>query len=175
MSEKYDEYIRDHVANVRKGYLWLKANVPHVLNDISESDLEHAINNHDFSKNSEEEYDAYDAYFYGENKSAEVMKNFHRAWLHHIQNNPHHWQHWVLINDEPTEGFVPLEMPKVYIVEMICDWWSFSWKAGNLYEIFDWYKQRKDYIDLHENTRAFVEDILNEIYFWLEGTRYETT
>ena len=33
-----------------------------------------------------------------------------------------------------------LEMPYDYIIEMICDWWSFSWQSGNLYEIFKWYE-----------------------------------
>jgi hypothetical protein len=82
--------------------------------------------------------------------------------MNHIHRNPHHWQHWVLVNDDPEEGEVLLEMPEIYIVEMICDWWSFSWsKDTDLTEIFKWYDERKDYIKLHRNTRRRVEIIFN--------------
>ena len=50
-----------------------------------------------------------------------------------------------------------------YIIEMICDWWSFSWKQNNLNEIFKWYEERKDYIKLSDYTRKKVEDILGKM------------
>ena len=53
-------------------------------------------------------------------------------------------------------------MPENYVIEMICDWWSFSFKTGNLYEIFDWYEKHKGMV-LHEKTRKLVEDTLNKI------------
>ena len=54
-------------------------------------------------------------------------------------------------------------MPKEYIIEMICDWWAFSWTKGNLYEIFNWYDERKAYMKLSDKTRNAVEDILERI------------
>ena len=117
---------------------------------------------HDASKSDPEEYDAYDNYFYG-NKSYENTQKFNLAWLHHIHVNPHHWQHWVLINDDPKEGTICLDMPYNYIIEMICDWWSFSFKTGNLSEIFSWYESHKAHIKLSDNTRKIVEDILSKI------------
>ena len=122
---------------------------------MSEDDLL----DHDISKYSEAEYTPYDNYFYG-NKSYAVTKAFNYAWLHHIHNNPHHWQYWVLQHDDEPEEV--LEMPYQFIVEMICDWWSFSWKNGNLYEIFDWYEKHKN-MKLHPNTRKIVEGILEDI------------
>ena len=92
---------------------------------------------------------------------AKVKIDFDYAWLHHIHQNPHHWQHWVLVNDD--EGSYALEMPKEFVYEMICDWWSFSHKTGNLYEIFDWYKAHSKKMILHENTRKLVEEILDKI------------
>lgn len=118
---------------------------------------------HDASKSKPDEYEAYDAYFYGGNRSYAVVQAFQRAWLLHIHRNPHHWQHWVLINDDPGEGEVLLEMPYNYIIEMICDWWAFSWAEGNLSEIFSWYDEHKDYIKLNPKTRETVEDILWEL------------
>lgn len=166
MSEKYNEYISEHNENVRKGFNWLKENLPEILpSDMLEMSVLENVNiyNHDQSKFSEEEYDAYDKYFYGRNKTFEVVENFNYAWLHHIHNNPHHWQYWVLINDDPDNGEIILDMPDVYIIEMICDWWSFSWKKGNLEEIFTWYAEHKDYMKISEYTRNKVEEILLKI------------
>jgi hypothetical protein len=102
-------------------------------------------------------------YFYGDKDE----DKFNQAWLHHIHNNEHHWQYWVLIMDDGDTGekgkVVALEMPKVYVWEMVADWWSFSWRSGKLTEIFDWYDSHKGGIILHENTRKLVEDILAEI------------
>lgn len=161
MSAVYDVYIREHKEYVVKAFHWLKENVPHVVGDMTT--FEEGEYSHDESKYSPEEYDAYDAYFYGNNRSFKVVDDFRRAWLHHIHNNTHHWQHWVLINDDPKEGTVALAMPHINVVEMISDWWAFSHKSGNLYEIFDWYEKHKSYMILHDSTRREVEHILDEI------------
>lgn len=152
MSQKYTQYLVDHITNVENAYNWL---VDHKLVDISKD-----MSDHDLSKYGTDEYTAYDDYFYGEKTNA-VKDAFDYAWLHHIHANPHHWQHWVLINDE--DGTKALEMPKEYVYEMIADWWAFSWKSGNLREIFEWYKNHKKNIILHEKTRKLVEDILAKI------------
>jgi hypothetical protein len=169
MSVEYSEYIKEHRANVVKAYEWLK----HHFDDISDKMFVkdyRLLYGHDDSKLDDEEYDAYDKYFYGGNRSHEVVKNFKYAWLHHIHNNPHHWQYWVLQNDDEPEEV--LEMPYEYVIEMICDWWSFSWKTGKLDSIFDWYEKHKD-MKLHENTRKLVEEILDRIKKELEKGKEE--
>lgn len=163
MSKQYDEYIVDHKANVIRGYDWLRDNLSDLFQDIMTFALDHQIYCHDDSKSELDEYDAYDTYFYSGNKTSDITQNFTKAWLMHIHRNPHHWQYWILINDDPEEGEIILDMPFNYIIEMICDWWAFSWAKGNLYEIFDWYEGRKDYIKLGPNTRTLVEDILSKI------------
>ena len=172
MSEKYDEYIKEHKENVFKGFKWLEIYLPeelpskdaHEISGVSEYDMckYQCEFKHDESKYSVEEYKAYDNYFYG-NQSYQAVQDFNKAWLHHIHNNPHHWQHWVLINDDPNEGEIILDMPDVYIIEMICDWWAFSWKKGDLNEIFNWYADHKDYMKLSSYTRNKVENILSKI------------
>lgn len=168
MSEKYDEYLDEHKANVSKAFAWLKENITDLpLNEYP--GIEWQINfNHDLSKSDKEEYDAYDAYFYGHNRSYSVVQDFNKAWLHHIHRNEHHWQHWVLINDDPKEGEILLDMPFNYIIEMVCDWWSFSWASGDLYSIFKWYEQHREYMKLSEHTRTMVEKILDLIKQKLE-------
>ena len=154
MNSEYSKYIIDHVENVKKAYNWL------VEKEIVSNQLMTQMNLHDISKWSREEFDAYDNYFYGK-RTEKVKTEFNYAWLHHIHNNPHHWQHWVLVNDE--DGTKALEIPREYVIEMICDWWSFSHKTGNLYEIFDWYKSHKKNMILHENTKKLVEELLDRI------------
>ena len=169
MSEKYIEYISEHKENVIKAFNWLKNNIFSkeeyaIDNDILEKAEYNVVYGHDTSKMRADEFDAYDAYFYGpKGKSFEVVQEFNYAWLRHIHRNPHHWQHWVLINDDPNEGEKILDMPDEYIIEMICDWWSFSWKQNNLDEIFKWYNERKDYIKLSKATRTKVEGLLRLI------------
>lgn len=165
MSQQYDAYLESHRTNVKKAYEWIVANLPECSDAIATRNIEF----HDFSKNESSEYLAYDDYFYGDKKSPNIMNAFNHAWLLHIHRNPHHWQYWVLINDEPNEGEIVLEMPYQYIVEMICDWWAFSWSKGELTEIFSWYDAHKKYIKLHNNTRSIVEEILDLIKDKLKG------
>ena len=173
MSKQYDLYLEQHRSNVAKGYNWMRENIPEIFNNIPENDfsLLHEFQiryDHDKSKDLEDEYNAYDDYFYGGNRSFEVVQNFRYAWLKHIHRNEHHWQHWVLINDDPNEGEIIMDMPYNCIIEMICDWWAFSWNKGKLDEIFVWYDEHKNYMKLSEKTRNVVESILGLIKDKLE-------
>lgn len=172
MSYEYDQYLREHRENVAKGFDWLEYHLPFIT--MSHEFLRWQIcEEHDTSKNDPLEYHAYDAYFYGRNKSHTVVENFNRAWLHHIHCNPHHWQYWVLINDDPKEGEVILDMDYNYIIEMICDWWAFSWKKGNLYEIFSWYREHRDYMKLSAKTRNTVERLLEQMQEKLDELEFK--
>lgn len=159
MSKKYDEYLENHRNAVRNAYHWITTYIP----EFSDTIAEYNIESHDISKYAPDEYTPYDNYFYGE-KSLTTTIAFNRAWLMHIHRNPHHWQHWVLINDDAEEGTICIEMPYEYVIEMICDWWSFSWIKGDLFEIFTWYEDHKNHIKLHHNTRLIVEEILGRIH-----------
>lgn len=174
MSCEYDRYLTQHKYNVARGLLWFRQNLPEFLKgeETKNYDYEWQIGmDHDSSKTSAAEYTAYDKYFYGGNKSFAVVQEFKKAWLLHIHRNPHHWQYWVLINDDPNEGEVVLDMPENYILEMICDWWSFSWANGDLTSIFKWYEDHKDYIKLSTHTRSMVESAL----FMMEKKLGEST
>lgn len=164
MSRDYDLYLNQHKGNVAKAFYWIRENLPELLIDNDTVSYESQICfEHDASKSELDEYFAYDAYFYGGNRSYQVVQNFNIAWLLHIHRNHHHWQFWILHNDDPDEGMVILDMPYKYILEMICDWWSFSFYKGDLREIFGWYDERKDYIKLSDKTRKIVDSILDKI------------
>lgn len=162
MSYEYDTYLAKHRQSVSDAYKWIRDNIG--LDKIDESldpiMMDESIKNHDFSKDFSDEYDAYDKYFYGMNKSYKVVQDFNYAWLLHIHRNPHHWQHWILVNDDPKSGEVLMEIPIGYIVEMICDWWAFSFAKGNLNEIFDWYDEHKEYMKINPKSKKNIEKIL---------------
>lgn len=166
MSQRYEDYLFTHRSNLIRAFEWFKTNLPGLLERVDEGiDLEQQIVfAHDASKNTSEEYDAYDRYWYGGNKSYKIVHDYDIAWLHHIHNNPHHWQHWVFFkHDDPMETITIFEMPLNYIIEMLCDWWSFGFESGDLNEIFTWYEERRDYIKFHDKTRKIVEDILGRM------------
>ena len=163
MSKEYDDYLKSHIDAVRNTVDWMVENnvgdVRNLRGGLVAARLVSNARAHDESKFLIEEYEPYDAYFYGERDE----EAFDRAWLHHIHHNPHHWQHWLLFEDENDGRPKPLEMPKVYVLEMIADWWSFSWRSGNLREVFGWYDEHKSRIVLHPSTQEYVESVLGEI------------
>lgn len=166
--DDYDDYLYKHLINVKNGYKWIKDNIPSVINDSDNVImLDRIINTHDASKYTDEEYMPYANYFYGK-KTNEVKESFDYAWLHHIHANPHHWQHWVLVNDD--DGTKALDMPYEQIVAMICDHWAFSWNKGNLYEIFKWYDDHKKRIIFSDYTKKIYESILDKIKKELDKT-----
>lgn len=173
MSKAYDEYLEDHIENVKKAFNWMIDQGVLDFLDLNDDEIEKyskVIYNHDNTKYWADEYEAYDRYFYPDEYEdnppfSQRVEEYQRAWLEHMHRNPHHWQHWVLINDNGF--FTVLPMPEVYIIEMICDWWSFSWKKGNLYEIFDWIDENSPHILLDDETTRLVEKILNRIRFRL--------
>ena len=165
MSLAYDDYLAEHIGNVNRGLHWMLDNLP--LTKMEQTAIEDAmLNAHDESKFDTAEYNPYDQYFSGGNRSYEVCKAFDYAWLHHIHNNPHHWQYWVLLEDDPETGvpFKALQIPLAYIFEMVADWWTFSWKNNNLFEIFDWYADHRHKQFIHPESRKMLENILKEIW-----------
>ena len=59
MSVKYDNYLETHKANVRKGYEWFAENLPWLLSRGSDNIERQICWEHDYSKTSMEEYEAY--------------------------------------------------------------------------------------------------------------------
>lgn len=169
MSFEYGRYLQQHRANVAEAYYWIRDHIPEILKDDDKHHYERQIcYDHDASKDRSDEYYPYDAYFYGGNRSYKVVEDFKVAWLLHLHRNPHHWQYWILVNDDPDEGEVIMDMPYNYIVEMICDWMSFSVAKGDLTEVLKWYEQHAGYMKLSDNTRVAVEAILGKIKERLE-------
>jgi hypothetical protein len=153
--EEYRKYIEEHKDRVKQYAEWLKENLPELFDNIDLELFNELIQEHDESKYSEEEFEAYAQHFYGPNKNNKNDLEFEEAWKHHWLNNEHHPEFWL-----------GEDMPYIYILEMLCDWGSFSIASGDFSELSKYYyEQAKDDPEknLSENTKIIIEEILEKI------------
>ena len=150
--EEYKNYILEHKANVKKFADWLVEKLPELFEGCNVETFYEVIEEHDESKYSEEEFEPYAQHFYG---TKDNDFEYNQAWKHHWMNNEHHPEFWL-----------GEDMPYIYILEMICDWGSFSIKSGNIRELSDFYynKARDDKEkNLSDATKEIIEEILTKI------------
>ena len=159
--EEYKKYIEEHKDRVKQFADWLKENLPEIFFDygVDPNTFDEIILEHDESKYSEEEFEAYAKKFYGpqdiNGKPLEYVPGFDEAWKHHWTNNEHHPEFWL-----------GEDMPYIYILEMLCDWGSFSIASGDMKELSKYYyEQAKDDEEknLSDNTKIIIEEILEKI------------
>lgn len=155
--EENKKYIEAHKKRVEQFASWLKENCPDLFKDIDINLFDEMINEHDNSKFSEEEFEPYAQKWFGDGiKTLE----YEEAWKHHWTHNEHHPEFWL-----------GEDMPLIYILEMICDWGSFSVEKGDYQELIDFYYDKarddKDKM-LSDNTKEIVEEILNKISLVLD-------
>lgn len=79
---------------------------------------------------------------------------FDYAWLLHQKRAPHHWQFWVLPEDDG--GVKVLPMPDRYRREMLADWKG-AGRAQGKPDTAAWYAANRGRMQLHPETRAWVE------------------
>ena len=90
-----------------------------------------------------------------------AMAEFDYAWLAHQHKNPHHWQYWLLQND--TDGLCILKMPEVFAKEMVADWRGAGRAINGTDDTAKWYAKNRDKIQLHPETRKYVESLIGGI------------
>jgi len=112
---------------------------------------------HDWSKLLPSEFIPYTNYFFGE-KNDENKKKFDFAWLLHQRRNKHHWQWWILREDEGKEKV--MEMSIKYRVEMLCDWIGAGRAINGFVDIKEWYEKNKNKITIAEETKKWVEECI---------------
>lgn len=150
--EEYKNYIIDHKERVTKFAEWLEENLPEVFEEVDIDAFWDIIKEHDESKFSEEEFEAYAQRWFGDKQKT---FEYEQAWKHHWQNNEHHPEYWL-----------GEDMPYIYILEMLCDWGSFSIDKGDLTELIDYYYSKAkddDEKSLSDNTKKIIEEILDKI------------
>ncbi len=85
---------------------------------------------------------------------------FDAAWNHHQKSNKHHWQFYLLTQDDDPDLVLP--MPDRYRREMLADWRGASRAYTSSDNTREWYLKRRDKMikRLHPETRAWIEDFL---------------
>lgn len=150
--KEYKDYVVTHKERVEEYSTWLLENCPDLFEEVDIEVFKDLIKEHDASKFSEEEFEPYAKKWHLDGiKTPE----YEAAWEHHWSNNEHHPEYW--------DGE---DMPYIYILEMICDWGSFSLKSGNMKELSDFYYNKA--IDdpeknLSNATKEIIEDIISRI------------
>ena len=156
--EENEKYINEHKDNVRQFAEWLRGRLPEIFEDVDFDVFNELIQEHDDSKFSEEEFEPYAQKWFG-NKIK--TPEYEEAWKHHWTNNEHHPEFWL-----------GEDMPYIYILEMICDWGSFSIKSGDFRELSKFYYEKAkddEEKNLSENTKIIIEEILEKINSILDG------
>ena len=160
MSKEYDDYLVEHKAAL-KACLELLASEPTPIRGLTPFKIDKIFELHDASKFTKYEYDGYDCYFYGvKDERPEVQEKFDMAWLHHIHSNPHHWQHWVIVEDN-SGAVKTIKIPDMCLVEMVADWGSFAYRKHMPLELRTWYDSHKDKIIMHPESRVKVEHLVD--------------
>ena len=142
---------------------------------------------HDWHKFLPDEWFPYANYFYGKNikwsdlagdqknhvaysDTEEYWKSrFNHAWNLHQKRARHHWQFWVLINDNDHLKYCQLDIPEKYLREMVADWWGAGKAITGNWDALSWYHTNKDEILVSDSTRNRVEDLLK-----LSSVNFET-
>ena len=122
---------------------------------------------HDISKFSPVEFWESVRYFSDTESPINISKSvngYSMAWQHHKGRNPHHYEYWI---DQLDYGGKPIQMPRKYAYEMICDYLG----AGQAYgkgswtfeKEYDWWKKRLETCEgmaMNICTRCFVSFVL---------------
>lgn len=132
---------------------------------------------HDINKFTLSSIRAYAVYFYMKNGKGKFVRDnsgyydaarsgdtaFDFAWLHHQHTNKHHWQYYTMTTDKCEVRL--LDMPLVYIREMLCDWRGAGRAqgtnpTGGWEEIVNYYNANHDKMHFTDDTRYQLERII---------------
>ncbi len=163
---QYTNYITEHTTNVIKAYEKYGQQLCEMLN-IPLEELKAKCAEHDKSKYSPEEFNAYRDYFHpiGKEPTEEDKAKMDLAFLHHQNINPHHPEYWVLVdNDLPSPYIKVLPMSNIAIAEMLCDWVAMGMKFNGT--PYRWLESRKKYYlqKMHPDTFKKVSEIVEKIW-----------
>jgi hypothetical protein len=151
---KYKDYIKEHIQNVKDCFEMYENQLCRVLK-VDNYELKENILVHDNSKFSIPEFEAYRQYFYpkkGEEKDKDV---FNFGWLLHENKNPHHPEFWVLRDGKKN---ITLDMPDIYIAEMLLDWAAMGIKFNDT--AYSYYQKSGADKPFSDNTIKKVESVI---------------
>jgi len=103
-------------------------------------------------------YGCYEAAPFGSLPEDIIDTKFDFAWLLHQKRNPHHWQWWILLEDDGGTKILP--MKDKYLVEMLCDWTGAGKAQGFGDNTKEWYLKNNSKMQLHPDTKKQIEQLL---------------
>lgn len=82
------------------------------------------------------------------------LNGYSETFLHHRGRNPHHYEYWIHSLDE---GGVPAEMPRRYVLELICDYLAACRTyGGNPRNEIDWWRRVSPKMKIHPKTKEYI-------------------
>ncbi len=124
---------------------------------------------HDLSKYSLVEFIPGVKYYQGTrspNEKERELFGYSSAWLHHKGRNRHHWEYWNDYNPL-TAKIEPVEMPSVFVIEMLCDRVAastiYKGKDYSRQDALEYFQKRRDHYGMHPNTAKKLEFLLKMV------------
>ena len=127
---------------------------------------------HDWSKFTPAEFGRYARWHHGPAESKD-KREWARAWQHHMHNNPHHPEFWLLawhgdpifyardgIGEHVADGVIFLPVPETYVREMVADWMAAGRTYAGDWVIANWVNEHGRKMHLHDETIALVDKIM---------------
>ena len=93
--------------------------------------------------------------------AALATKRADRAWFIHKRLSKHHWQYWVMPDEDIPGRLVISEMPMRYRKEMLADWRGAASAMGN--DVNKWYKKFRSNLIMGPKTRAWIDERMNYV------------
>lgn len=85
------------------------------------------------------------------------LNGYSTTFLHHRGRNPHHYEYWIHSLDE---GGIPIEIPRKYVLELICDYLAAcKTYGGNPRNEIDWWIKISPKIKMHERTKFYIHRV----------------
>lgn len=160
---EYKKYVNNHIQYVKKAYDYIKKNLPEIFDrlEISMNEMNKRIEEHDKSKFSKEEFTPYADHWFGVKRDGkwgpkdDKSLEYDAAWKHHYETNGHHEEYWGKNKD----------MPYSYILELLCDWLSFSIKKGRIDEISEFWKNKKNEksVYMSQKTIKTIDELIKKV------------
>lgn len=122
---------------------------------------------HDLSKYSPTELKTGAKYWVGTRSPNSIEREtigYSSAWLHHKGRNKHHYEYWIDLAVDKSEGLQGMKMPVRYVIEMFMDRIAASKVyAGKDYtdsHPLNYYKKSRKYMTIHPDSRKLLERLL---------------
>lgn len=159
----YKNYINSHKNWVKHAFAEWGLPICDTLK-VDQRLLWQAVEKHDDSKFSPEEFEGYRLHFYPAEddkiSKIEVANAFVKSWLHHCTTNAHHPEFWI---EDKLDGLTAHDMSRIAIAEMILDWTAVGYMKDEDSPIEYWDTEGANK-PLSDNTRELVNKVIDEVF-----------